>query len=349
MIEGDRKTGVYGAYWNVTIAPDDMSSPIQGTLSEKVWAKTGLPPPDSTTHAKATAKQNTNGRWNVVNVDAGSKELRGVLATLINFEGSPEKNQPNHKIEGITSNAASYVFRIRQDGTAGFEARVPRRLLEMLGIQSFPVNYTLMSDWSRETWGWKLEHICDQSLLSFFSTQNSESPKATGHPATAWRFDDGTKELLVDFETDIAGLSLRCKLYPNILRSAGVRSLTTQDVVKAHLALRDGRWRLAELMEPRPDMAAQRKGPTLYAIDTRFAFQETNNFGELVDWLEIQDDRIVIGVASLNHAKLIEIEEGALRPGARIVCDLTLGKKGWYASRIHRVADQEMAETSRAS
>jgi hypothetical protein len=286
-------------------------------------------------------------------VDAGPKELKEVLATFVQLESADQKvvTEKSGQIDrtgSTTGRGAAYRFRLRHEGSGVFETRVPRSVLEKrFGILSLPLNYTLISDWSREPWGWKLEHISDQSLLSFFSRQDNETPTATGHPAIAWRFDDGIKDLIVDFDTDIAGRSLRCKLQACLLRAAGVRALSANDLVKARLSLRGGRWRLAELSEPRPDITAQSKGETLYAVETRFAFQEENNFGELIDWLEIQDDRLDIGVTHLDHTKLVEIEEGALTPGAHIVCDLKKGKKGWYASRIHRVADQKMAERSR--
>jgi hypothetical protein len=75
-IDGDRKRGVYGAYWSIVIAPDGNLPPIRATLSEKVWAKAGLPPPDSTTGVRVTARRNANGRWNVTEVEAGLRELK---------------------------------------------------------------------------------------------------------------------------------------------------------------------------------------------------------------------------------------------------------------------------------
>jgi hypothetical protein len=132
---------------------------------------------------------------------------------------------------------------------------------------------------------------------------------------------------------------VRCRVYARTLRNAGLRSLRTTQSVKANLVLRESRWRFSELLEPRPDLEAAKKRETLYSVPTRLAFSESNDFGDLIDWLEIEDSRLGIGVVSLNHARLEDIEEGALTPGARIVCDLKLGKKGWYASRIHRVAD----------
>lgn len=168
---------------------------------------------------------------------------------------------------------------------------------------------------------------------------NDAPPLAIGHLSVDWRFDQDVRHLDVEFTTGIAGILLQCRLYAHTLRNAGVRALSATDPLRASLALRDGRWRLAELLEPRPDLAVPAKKEIIYAVKTRLAFREENDFGQLVNWLEIVDDRPGPGITSLSHKMLVEIDEASLKPGARIVCDLVKGKNGWYASRIHRVAD----------
>src|ERR1700730_17029750 len=80
-IDGERKSGVYGAYWSVVITPDGDLPPGHASLSDKVWARTGLPPIDSATTARVTARRNASGRWNVIEVDAGPRTLIAIPAT----------------------------------------------------------------------------------------------------------------------------------------------------------------------------------------------------------------------------------------------------------------------------
>jgi len=333
-IDNDRKTGVYGVYWNITITPEDGSSPVQGTLSEKIWARTGLPSPDSTIHVQATAKLNANDRWNVTSVDAGPKNLTEVSATFIQLD------------KKISDNSTCYVVHIFYDKFGVIKTHMFQNDLKMFNIISLPHSYTFISDWERKPDGWKLKNIRDQSLLSFFATGNDGLPIATGYPATAWKMDDTTDSMVI-FDTDIPGLRLCCKLYAYTLRRSGVCAMSSNDLVKARLSLRNGRWRCAELLEPRPDITSKNKGKKFYyAIETLLAFQEKNESGDFLNWLEIKDDRLDIKVASLSHTKLVEIGEEALVLGACIVCDLKIGKNGWYGSRIHRITDQKMVKHS---
>ncbi len=348
-IDGERKSGVYGAYWSVVIRPDGDLPPVHATLSEKVWARTGLPPIDSATTARVTARRNAGGRWNVIEVDAGPRALIGIPATVIALEhethGSVDgARQPAIEDQSQKPATAACRFRLEPKDAAAFETRVLSRVLNQLGICSLPVGHKLTADWRRESWGWKLNRIDNASLRAFFSADeaNGDLPIAKGHPDVDWCFDDRAKDLSVVFDTAIPGLALRCRLFSNTLRNAGIRALGTDATITARLSLREGRWWIAELLDPRPDRLAHRDKEILYAVETRFAFQEENNFGELVNWLDIQDEDLGIGVTSLAHAELVAIDEGNITPGAHIVCDLKRGKRGWYASRIHRIADQTM-------
>jgi hypothetical protein len=349
-IDGDRKSGVYGAYWNVVITPDGDLPPVRATLSEKVWAKAALPLPDTTTSVRVTARRNASGRWNVTDAEAALKKLKAITATIIQLEravptAESKNGRPFTESKDQEADIAAYRFRLQPPGAEAFHTRVLSRALDHLGIRSLPLGHPVISDWTRESWGWKLNRIDDVSLRAFFQASDAsdnELPTASGHLEADWRFDDGVKDLVVNFDTDIADVSLRCRLLAHTLRSAGLRLLAASDTVTARLSLREGRWRFAELVEPRPDLSAAGGKDILYAVDTRLAFQEVNSFGELVNWLDIQDKRLGIGVASLAHTRLIDIDEGAITPGAHIVCDLIRGKSGWYASRIHRIADQTM-------
>ena len=141
-IDGDRKTGVYGAFWNVTIIPDDDLPPVQATLSEKVWARLGIPPPVATTDVRVKARRNTNGRWNVIHVDTGPSELKNALTTVVQLE------QAGRGTDSITS----YRFRLLPQGCEPFETRVPGAALAHFGILSLPVNQALICDWTRVPW-----------------------------------------------------------------------------------------------------------------------------------------------------------------------------------------------------
>ena len=61
-IDGERKNGVYGAYWSVVIAPDDEAPLVHATLSDKIWTRAGLPPINSASTARVTARRNAGGR-----------------------------------------------------------------------------------------------------------------------------------------------------------------------------------------------------------------------------------------------------------------------------------------------
>ena len=187
--------------------------------------------------------------------------------------------------------------------------------------------------------GWKLDRIADASLLAFFDTRGGASPLAAGHLTDDWQFDRDVRELYVEFGTDIAGVSLRCRLYAHTLRNAGVRTLSAGEPVASHSP--NTRRKMAPSRTGGAAAGPRRSCQEKYYFRrrTRLAFRAENDFGELVNWLEILDDRAGLGVTTLSQKKLLDIEEGSLAPGARIVCDLSKGKNGWYASRIHRVAD----------
>lgn len=343
-IDGARKNGVYGAFWNVTITPDHDLPPVQATLSEKVWGRLGLPAPDAATSVRVTARRNANGRWNVTHVEAGPGELKCALATIVRIDrtfgdAACDNNHQVNETLSATDEIISYRLRLAPQQSEPFDVRVASRALARFGIISLPLNHAFIADWSREPWGWKLDRIDDLSLLAFFDPHVSATSTARGRLTADWKFDDGVNELNVEFSTNIPGISLHCRLYARTLRNAGLRALSTSDPVIANLLLRDGRWRLAELLEPRPDRAIRTQGEIIYAVETRLAFREENRFGQLVNWLEILDARAGLEVTSLHHAKLIEIGEATLAPGAHIVCDLEKGKSGWHASRIYRIAD----------
>jgi hypothetical protein len=338
-VEGERKSGVYGPYWNVTIKPEN-GPPIQATLSEKIWQKAGLiEPPNAGTDVLAIARLNPNGRWNVISIDVGVKELNAIAATFIGLHKVEPEPAADDEATCDSTEFAFYRVQLRCEGSPSWATRIPPAALQKFGIRAMPLNFTLISDWTRQRWGWKLERISDESLLGFYRKVEGELREATGHFSSAWKFDEDAEYVNVEMKTDVAELSLNCRLKTDLLRNAGVRAVAELDPVKALVSLRDGRWRLAELIEPRPDIRAHGGRELFYGVQTRFAYQEENRFGELEDWLEVQDDRIEIGVTSLSHAKLIEINEGALSPGARIVCDLRRGKNRWYASCVHRIAD----------
>jgi hypothetical protein len=143
-IDGERREGLYGAYRHVTVTP------VHATLSEKVRATAALPSPDATMEVRALARQNANGRWNVIRIEAGPRELKGVLTTGIEVKGLRTGTAGNDlSIDQGGSNRGEsgfYLFRILPKGAEAFETCVPSRALERFGIQSLPVAHALNAD-----------------------------------------------------------------------------------------------------------------------------------------------------------------------------------------------------------
>lgn len=342
------KTGSYGAYWSVAVTVDGHETSLRASMSEKVWTRAGLPLPDLSTTTRGTARRNAGGRWNVVSIDAGPRELTCLPATVTgrvpaSASAAVLSQGPSRSGDGEAAKNITLQIMLYPDGGTPLPARVPSRTLEWFGIDALPVGFSFLSDWVRKSWGWKLIRIDDASLRALYPQEPDGMPVATGHLDADWHSDDGTKNTFIRFLTAIDGVTLRCRLDVETLRAAGNRSVAANSPVSARLHLREGRWRIAELLEPRPDRFAGSGRDILFAIEVRLFLREPNRSGEVVNWLDILSKDVGIGIARLPQAELAKIAEDDLAPGARLICDLERDKEGWYASRVHRISDQAPA------